>query len=165
MALPDDLQEIDPAFVHYPGTELPVVTRDGVTTTVIIGAAQGARSPVAVHSHTLYLEQELQAGASSALPDLAAERAVYVVAGAVTVDGTPLPRGTMAVLRPGDRTLRATEPSRLVVVGGEPAGPRLIWWNFVHSSGERIDRAKQEWARGDFAPVPEDDEFIPLPAR
>jgi len=165
MALPEDRQEIDPAFVHHPRSELPVIDGDGVTTTVIIGNASGERSPVAVHSETLYLEQRLETGATVVLPDHVAERAVYVVSGGLTVGDCPLQSGAMAVVRPGGIKLRAAEPSRIMVVGGEPMGSRVIWWNFVHTSQARIDRAKQDWANGAFDRVPDDDEFIPLPER
>ena len=53
---------------------------------------------------------------------------------------------------------------RCMVLGGEPAdGPRHIWWNFVSSSEARIERARQDWKLGRFAPVPGESEFIPLP--
>jgi len=163
IALPEAEQEIDPAFVHYPKDELPVVAGDGVTTTIIIGSALGERSPVATHADTLYLEQRLEAGAASPVTAAAAERGVYVVDGEVEVHGERLTPGRMAVLRPGDATVSAVSPSRIMVVGGETVGPRHIWWNFVHSSRERIERAKHEWVHGVFDPVPDDDEFIPLP--
>lgn len=163
MALPEDLQEIEPAFVHYPKDRLPVVTGDGVATTVIIGRTEGATSPVAVHADTLYLEQRLEAGASALLPDNPVERGVYVVVGEVSIHDEVLSAGSMAVLKPGAAELKATEASRVMVVGGQAVGARHIWWNFVHSSKERIDRAKKDWVDGAFGTVPGDDEFIPLP--
>ena len=50
-------------------------------------------------------------------------------------------------------------------MGGAPMdGPRYIWWNFVSSSKDRIDQAKEEWRSGRFALVPGDEkEIIPLP--
>lgn len=163
MALPENDQEIDPAFAHYPKDSLPVITRDGVVTTVIIGSAHGEQSPVATHAETLYLEQRLEGGASSTLPADIAERAVFVVDGEITVRGEVLSAGTMAVLQRGDAVLAANQPSRVMVIGGEAIGPRHIWWNFVHSSRERIERAKRDWVDGAFDRVPEDDDFIPLP--
>ena len=53
------------------------------------------------------------------------------------------------------------------MLGGEPLeGPRFIWWNFVSSSKDRIEQAKEEWQRNRFGQtVPGDEtEFIPLPA-
>jgi redox-sensitive bicupin YhaK (pirin superfamily) len=164
MALPQALQEIEPAFVHYPKETLPIIERDGVTTTVIIGDAHGARSPVSVHADTLYLDCQIEDGVRMRLPDNATERAVYVVSGRVAVAGcTELGPGSMAVLRPGSVELHAAETSRLMMVGGEPIGRRIIWWNFVHASQERINDAKHDWKEGAFARVPDDDEFIPLP--
>ena len=163
MALPEAEQEIDPAFAHYPKDELPVIKGAGVTTTVIIGGALGGRSPVATHAETLYLEQRLEAGVISPVPDHAAERGVYVVTGEIEVHDDVLIPGTMAVLEPGDAMLKAVRPSRVMIIGGESIGSRHIWWNFVHTSQERIDRAKDDWIQGNFDRVPGDNEFIPLP--
>ena len=60
-------------------------------------------------------------------------------------------------------TLTAVEESRVAIIGGEDVGPRVVYWNFVHTSRERIEAAKQDWREGSFARVPGDDEFIPLP--
>jgi redox-sensitive bicupin YhaK (pirin superfamily) len=163
MALPENRQEIEPAFVHYPADQLPRKTKDGVSTTVIIGEAEGLRSPVAVHAQTLYVEHRLEAGSRLALPADVEERAVYVVAGEVTIGRRALADGTMALLCPRPLELRAASPSHVLVIGGENLGERQIWWNFVHSSAARIERAKREWSKGGFARIPGDDEFIPLP--
>jgi redox-sensitive bicupin YhaK (pirin superfamily) len=48
--------------------------------------------------------------------------------------------------------------------GASLASKRYIWWNFVSSSKERIEQAKNEWKTGRFDIVPGDEkEFIPLP--
>jgi redox-sensitive bicupin YhaK (pirin superfamily) len=165
MALPDHLQEIDPAFAHYAEDELPVIKDAGVTTTVIIGSVRGERSPVTAYTDTIYLDQQIEAGTNAVLPGDIAERGVFVVDGEITVGDELLSAGTMAVLRRGEATLRANRPSHVMIVGGEAIGPRHIWWNFVHSSQERIDGAKQDWINGVFDRVPGDNEFIPLPSR
>jgi hypothetical protein len=163
MALSKDLQEIEPAFVHYPADQLPSSTQAGVSTTVIIGEAEGLRSPVAVHADTLYVEHRLAAGSRVALPNDVEERAVYVVAGEVTIGRRVLAEGTMALLCPRALELRAASPSHVMVIGGANQGERQLWWNFVHSSAARIEAAKRDWSNGVFAKVPNDDEFIPLP--
>ncbi len=74
----------------------------------------------------------------------------------------------MAVLRPrAEAALQAQRPSRVMLLGGAPlGGARHIWWNFVSSSEERIERAKRDWKEGRFGKIPGDDaEFIPLPER
>jgi redox-sensitive bicupin YhaK (pirin superfamily) len=166
IALPLDREEMEPGFIHYPTASLPALALGGAEVRVIMGEAYGARSPVATYSPTLYLEVRLAEGAELALPGHASERAAYVVEGAVTIAERPYREGTMAVARSGaDVRLRASAPSRVMVVGGEPLGPRHIWWNFVSSSKERIEQAKRDWTGGRFGKVPGDDEFIPLPER
>ena len=166
IALPLEREEMEPNFIHYPTASLPEVELGGATVRVIMGSAYGARSPVATYSPTLYLEVRLGAGAELALPEDASERAAYVAEGAVAIDGRQYHEGTMAVARTGaDVRLRASAPSRVMVVGGEPLGPRHIWWNFVSSSKERIEQAKRDWTAGRIGKVPGDDEFIPLPER
>jgi redox-sensitive bicupin YhaK (pirin superfamily) len=138
-----------------------------------VGSAFGLTSPVVVRSPTLYIDIALQAGDALPLP-LAEERAVYVVSGAVTLDGQALPEQHMAVLNPGDEPLLAGEAdARVVVIGGTPLGPRHLWWNFVASDPARLVAAAAEWAEfangpggpgPRFAPVPGETEFIPAPA-
>jgi hypothetical protein len=108
---------------------------------------------------------ELAAGARCLLPAEHEERAVYLVDGELTVDGEAVPAGACATLVPGHPAeLRAVSACRCMVLGGEPAdGPRHIWWNFVSSSEARIERARQDWKLGRFAPVTGESEFIPLP--
>jgi len=165
LALPEEDEETEPAFYHYPGADMPSVEVDGVPVRVMMGAAYGATSPVKVFAETLYIEAQLQGGQTLTLPQ-AEERAVYVAAGALQVQHTAVPEHAMAVLAPAEGlTLEATRDSRIAVVGGESLGQRYIDWNFVSSRRERIEQAKQDWKAGRFPLVPGDDEeFIPLPA-
>ena len=164
IALPLDLEETEPTFLHYPASSLPEMTIDGATVRVIMGSAYGLQSPVLTYSPTLYLEASLAANAKLAVLDEAPERAVYVVAGRIDVGGTAYGEGTLVVLRGGVTVpLTAETEARLIVIGGTPIGPRHIWWNFVSSSEARIERAKHDWAEMRMGTVPGDDEFIPLP--
>ncbi len=164
IALPLELEEMEPSFLHYPAASLPERDFDGCKLRAIIGNAYGMQSPVLTYSPTLYLEASLPAGGELVLLDEAQERAVYVVSGRVMIGDAGYAEGTLAVVREGATPkLRASGATRLVVIGGAPVGPRHIWWNFVHSSEERIERAKQDWAAMRMGTVPGDDEFIPLP--
>lgn len=66
----------------------------------------------------------------------------------------------------GPIKLEAETAAHLVLLGGEPMPEkRYIWWNFVSTSEERIEQAKEDWAKGRFGVIPGDDkEFIPLPS-
>jgi redox-sensitive bicupin YhaK (pirin superfamily) len=164
IALPEQDEECEPDFTHYPADDLPQLSLPGVQATLIMGEAFGEQSPVTTYSRTLYMECRLEAGAELALPDDEQELAVYVVEGSVSVDDTLLEAGMMAVACPGKvLTLTAKEAGRLMVIGGDRLAERHIFWNFVHSDPERIEQAKLDWREGRFPPVPGDDEFIPLP--
>ncbi|UEM18540.1 pirin family protein [Skermanella mucosa] len=167
VALPAHAEETDPAFVHHPADDLPLIEGEGKRVRVIAGSLYGAASPVATLTETFYADAALDAGASIPLPADQEERAVYVVQGRIDIAGDRFEPGQLLVFRPGDAiTITALEPARLMLLGGAAMdGPRHIWWNFVSSSKDRIEQAKADWKAGRFGAVPDDAEFIPLPER
>ena len=168
--MPAEDEELEPSFSHTPAAAIPALQRPGVALRVLIGNAFGIASPVPTRSPTLYLDIALEAGAELELPgDLARERALYGVDDAFAVDGTPVPPHRMAVLDAGRTVrLRSERPARLVLIGGEPLGPRYMWWNFVSSRKERIVQAADAWAaqpNSAFPQVAGERDFIPLPEK
>lgn len=172
IALPDADAETAPAFFHHPKAGLPLLERDGATMRLIAGRALGAVSPVTTFSPMFYLAVEAEAGAAIPLPADHAERAAYVVSGRLSVHGSPMEEKTMAVFRPGAAPpLRALTACRVMLLGGAPLGPRVIWWNFVAADKARLDQARRDWeesARGGFAGTvfalpPGENAFIPPP--
>jgi redox-sensitive bicupin YhaK (pirin superfamily) len=162
-ALPTADEEMAPSFAHTPAADIPELEVGGAQVRVLIGEAFGVQSPVAVRSPTLYLDIALNPGDAFPLPP-ATERAVYVVDGAVQLDGEAVPPFTMVVLAPGDEPmLSASSAARAVLIGGDPLGHRHLWWNFVSSRKERLLQAADDWAAGRFDTVPGETEFIPLP--
>jgi redox-sensitive bicupin YhaK (pirin superfamily) len=168
VALPLEQEGVKPRFEHHAAPTIPKETLDRVTIEVVAGAAYGLRSPVTVLSPTLYVHAQLERGARLPIDDAHEERAMYVAQGAIGCDSQVVQAGTMLVFRPGAKvTIAAEERSRVLLVGGARlANERHIYWNFVSSSPERIERAKDDWANGRFPKVPGDEvEFIPLPER
>jgi redox-sensitive bicupin YhaK (pirin superfamily) len=165
VALPLSDEETPAAFHHFPVPQLPVHEAAGLHLRLIAGEAFGLRSPVRVFSQMFYADAMLERDATMNMPTEHAQRAAYVVEGAIEVEGGAFDEGTLLVFAEGESaTLRATRASRVALLGGAPLdGARHIWWNFVASSPARIERAKRDWANGKFAPVPGDSEFIPLP--
>jgi redox-sensitive bicupin YhaK (pirin superfamily) len=165
IALPTADEEAAPYFEHHPAATIPHVTRAGAELDVVVGTAYGARSPVPTCSPTLYVVGALQAGATLPLPEEHPERALYLVEGSLACGERRISPGSMVVLRSGAVRVRALLPSRFILIGGAPLdGERHIWWNFVASSRERIERAKSDWKAGRFPTVPGDDrEHIALP--
>lgn len=164
LALPEAQEEIEPAFYHYPGDNIPRITIGDVPVRVMMGSAFGVTSPVKLFSDTLYLEAHLKAGQKLDIPR-AQERAVYVAEGGLKVDGTHIPEYAMAVFTDMPAiAVEAERETRLAIIGGESFKRRYIEWNFVSSRQQRIEQAKLDWKSGRFAKVPDDEqEFIPLP--
>jgi redox-sensitive bicupin YhaK (pirin superfamily) len=165
VALPKEHEETDPGFAHYAAASLPVIEGEGTTVRVIAGSCFGKTSPVKTLSSLFYADASLQAGASFALGNDYEERAIYLLEGQLKIAGQSFDPGRLLVFAAGDEiTVNANGAARWLVFGGEPLdAPRHVWWNFVSSSRERIEKAKTDWKEGRFAPVPGDAEFIPLP--
>lgn len=166
LALPDGKEEIDPAFEHVAADQLPQIDGDGVTARVIMGSLWGVSAPTTQHAETIYADIGLDAGAAILIDAQADERAILVAMGEASLDGQPLETHSLYILQPGlPMTLRAHQNSRVMLLGGEAfKTPRHVWWNFVSSSRDRINQAKDDWRAGRFPTVPGDEkEWIPIP--
>ena len=165
VALPDGHEDGEPDFTHYPGSVIPQRALGGVTLSVVAGEAFRLRSPVVTLWPTLYVDAQFAPEAVLDVPPEHDERAVYVVRGELAIDDGKAVEGQLAVLTPGRKIrLRANGETQAMLLGGSRfPTPRLIWWNFVASSQERIERAKERWTKRQFPPIPGETEFIPLP--
>lgn len=168
VALPQTHEESEPDFSHVGSAELPVQEDKGVLARVIAGSFHGRRSPVNTLSELYQVDIVLQPGARLDVPADYPERAIYVAQGALDLgrDGI-FEAGQLLVLKPGQQVVlrgAGTGPARLLLVGGEAMdGPRYLTWNFVSSSPELIEQAKDDWRNQRFPSVPEETEYIPLP--
>jgi redox-sensitive bicupin YhaK (pirin superfamily) len=165
VALPESMEEIEPTFSHHDAKDLPTYEGEGLWARLIAGAAFGAVAKVKTYSPMFYVHWRLVAGAKAQLPAEYLERAAYIALGRVEIEGQVFSSGDMLVFSPKRPVLFiATEPSVLMLVGGEPLGERFLEWNFVSSSKARIDQAKADWQAGRMK-LPDFDnrEHIPLP--
>jgi redox-sensitive bicupin YhaK (pirin superfamily) len=167
VALPRAHEETAPAFHHHPAATLPSLDVPGGRLRVVAGRGYGEEAPVRVFADTLYVAIDLDADGEVALDAGHRERALYVLEGEAQLDGADIPAMHLVVLDEGVRhRLRAKTPLKAMLLGGEPLdGPRHLWWNFVSSSKDRIEQAKDDWRDGRFDAVPGEEEFIPLPER
>lgn len=171
LALPGSEEDAPARFEHASADSLPVIEEGGVRLRLILGHAYGARSPVKVPTELFHIDAELAPGAMLPLPDEHEDRGVHVLSGSVEVAGQNFEASRMMVFRPGDRLSLRVGPAgaRIILLGGATMpGPRHIWWNFVASSKERIEAAKEAWQAGDFTHgrfrlPPGETEHIPLP--
>ena len=171
VALPEAKEDMAPDFEHHNEADLPVIESDGATARLILGSAWGETSPVTMHSEIFYADVVLGSNAAVPLPDNHEDRGIYVTEGAIEISGDRFEAGQMMVFRPGDMLSARAGPegARLMLLGGETLnGPRYIWWNFVASSPERIEVAKEAWKEADWEngrfqlPPGDEDEFIPI---
>ena len=166
LALPDGGEEVVPAFDHIAADGLPVIEDAGVNARVLMGTLWGVTAATPQHSPTIYADIALTGG-SIPIEAGADERAVMLVGGTAELDGEPLQPFTLYVLRPGhEARLTSANGGRLMLLGGQAfTTRRYVFWNFVSSSRDRINQAKEDWKALRFPLVPGDDqEFIPLPA-
>ncbi len=166
IALPEKVEDMAPAFANVGVAQLPEYREQGVSLRVIMGSFAGMAAPVPTYSETVYVDVRLGAGQRLQLPADIEERAIYVLSGEVDISGDRFGKHRLLVFKPGDvLTISAAGDAHFVLLGGASIGSkRYIWWNFVSSSQEKIEQAKEEWRTGRFDIVPGDeDEFIPLP--
>ena len=166
LAMPRDKEEVAPGFEHTAAPDLPLIDADGIEVRLIMGEGWGAASPVTCHSPTIYASIMLSPGSKTQLDSDADERAIYLLHGDLSVDGTPLQPQHLVLLAPGNKPLLTSSGgASMMLCGGAPMdGERHVWWNFVSSSRDRINEAKRAWRSGEFVLPPDDhDEFIPLP--
>jgi redox-sensitive bicupin YhaK (pirin superfamily) len=166
LALPDGQEEIAPAFDHVPPDALPLVEGGGAIARILMGTLWGATAATPQHSPTIYADIQLGIGGSIPVDSGADERAVMLVGGEAELDGQPLELFALYILRPGHKArLSSGTGGRLMLMGGQAfATRRYVFWNFVSSSRDRINQAKEDWKALRFALIPSDDqEYIPLP--
>lgn len=164
LALPQAEEQGEPSYSHHPAASLPRSDAMGVQITLIAGSGFCLQSPVPVRSPTLYAELKLQAGASLLIPAEQRERALYLIDGEARLEDDDLPRRGLAVLPEGEELLlSACSECHLALIGGEPLGPRRMYWNFIASEPALLEQAKQRWAGGDWPQVPGETARIELP--
>jgi redox-sensitive bicupin YhaK (pirin superfamily) len=167
IALPEANEEMDPAFEHVAKADLPVIETTNARARIIMGSLWGATAPTTTYAGTIYADIVLDPGGEVPVDADADERAVYLALGEASLDGVPLEPMTLYVLKPGVATsLKSLSGGRVMLCGGDAfSTPRHVWWNFVSSSRDRINQAKEDWNAGRFPKVPGDDkEYIPIPA-
>ena len=171
IALPDEHEETAPRFEHFGSEDLPVHEANGVRIRIVVGTAFGKQAPAKTYSEMFFADALIDPNTSLTLPDAHLERGIFIGRGSLRIDDDIYTEGDLLVAQPHSEINIHSESdgTRLALFGGQPVGPRRLWWNFVASSMDKIEAAKQawqeqDWANGRFQLPPDDaDEFIPLP--
>ncbi|NHB56918.1 pirin family protein [Acinetobacter sp. 194] len=159
IALPDDKLNIAPRFDHYP--ELPVVEKDGIEYTVLVGEFLGKTSPVEVYTPLLGVDLTAKENVTTRIAlNPKFEYGFMALEGTAVINGHELNQDNLVVLEPGLEHIEIEihQNSRVLLLGGEPfESPILLWWNFVGRTHEELSIAREQWVNGDerFGSIPE----------
>lgn len=149
LALPDPLEEMDPAFEHHTGATLPEVVRDGTTVRLGLGAFEGAVALTTCHVPTLFAEIRMEAGSTLPVRADYEEQAVMLLGGDVSVDGVELTEHRLAVLAGEQAVLSSSQGAHVLLLGGARfPSRRYIGGSFVASSPEKLRRWMHDSASG-----------------
>lgn len=166
VAMPKELEEIEPNFTHIPAETIPHWEQDGMFLKLIAGNLFGHASPVPVYSPLYFLEiKSKEAVKVNIGSDLFGESALYILNGTIQSEGIQYhPKHILIAKDARLCEFEMAENTTVYIFGGEPfPEERFIYWNFVSSDKERIETAKQDWLEQNFPEVPGETEFVPLP--
>tara|TARA_R110002051_G_scaffold30845_5_gene71013 strand:- start:2219 stop:3094 length:876 start_codon:yes stop_codon:yes gene_type:complete len=166
VALPKEIEDCEPEFHHFNPDELPT-WKDGETTfKLVAGKGYGKQSPVPVHSELFMIEiKNKEAYQLNTKDHLKGEIGICIVEGGIEACGEAVEKGNIIVSKVEDTCNTLLKPnSHILLFGGIPfKEERHIYWNFVSSSKEKIEKAKTDWENKSFPLMEDDVSYIPLP--
>lgn len=166
IALPKELENMDPNFVHIEANALPTWQEGTIDFKLIAGEFEDKKSGVPVYSKLYMIEIKAHEDQTVNLQDrLYGESGLYILEGEVLSNG--LSFGPKQILITKDADLCSFDikaGSTIYLFGGEPfPEEHYIYWNFVSSSRETIEKAKTRWKNQEFPKVSGETDFVPLP--
>ncbi len=170
VALPKELEEMEPEFFHIGAEELPEWEENGLQYKLIAGEALGRKAGVPVYSPLFFIE--IKNPGAKTLPvnlgsELYGESGLYILDGHIESEGNVFEPRQILVAK--DSTLchfNIGPQSVIYIFGGKPFDEeRFIYWNFVSSDKEKLEEAKQRWKAQQFPEVPGETGYIPLPEK
>ncbi|UYW00826.1 pirin family protein [Flavobacterium agricola] len=170
IALPKDLEETEPKFKHIDAQALPIWTEDAVHYKLIAGEVLGYASPVPTYSPLYMIEVKNTTNETKTIDfknQLFGESGLYILEGEVQIENQTFGPKQILITLDAHLCQFNLAPQTTVYVFGGDAFPeeRFIFWNFVSTSKERIEKAKQDWMaqNENFPKVPNETEWIPIP--
>lgn len=168
VALPKDLEGMDPAFFHIEADQLPQWEEGALQYKLIAGEVLGRKSPVPVYSPLYMIEikstekQTVQIGA-----DLYGEAGLYILEGKIEAEDNYFENKALLVAKDSKLCTFTMEANTTVYLFGGDAFPEMrhIDWNFVATDKEIIQAAKDKWKQQDYERIKTDPvDFVPYPS-
>lgn len=166
VALPKELEDMEPQFHHIEGKDLPKWKDQSAEFTLVAGEGYGKKSPVPVHSPLFMIEvKNAEAYSLNVNGKLKGEIGICIVEGSIEACGEVVEKGNILVSKVEDTcNIKLSPNTHLLLFGGEPfPEERHIFWNFVSSSKETIEQAKEAWKNKTFPMMTDDNTYVPLP--
>ena len=167
MALPEEMEYIEPSFLHVKKCNLPHILREKVMMRLIAGEAFNRTSPVKTYWPMFYLDVVAERGATLERPCGDFETGIYLQSGGLEISNAEFGTGDFLVLEEADVEVRVMQNARILFLGGKrfEKTPHMFW-NFVSFDRNRIEKEKKRWEGRGFPAIPGDsEEFIPIPSR
>lgn len=168
VALPRELEDVDPEFHHIDASELQNWKDSTTEFRLIAGNGFGKSSPLPVHSELFMVEVKAQDEYELKIKgELQGEIGICIVKGAIEACNDLIEQGNMLVSKIEDSCTIILKPeTHVLLFGGQPfPEERHIYWNFVSTSKDKIEEAKERWKKHEFPKVEDDDTYVPLPGR
>lgn len=166
VALPKDLEDCEPEFHHIEEKELPKWQEGSARFKLIAGEGYGKKSPVPVKSELFMIEMKTEEAFQLNTKDkLKGEIGICIVEGSIEACGESVEKGNMLVSKVEDVcNVKVSPNSHLLLFGGKPfEEERFIYWNFVSSSKEKLEKAKENWRNKAFPKVTNDTTYVEMP--
>lgn len=166
VALPKNLEDIEPEFHHFDSSELPSWKDGPAEFKLVAGEGYGKKAPVPVHSNLFMVEIKTTDTFRLNTKDyLKGEIGICIVEGSIEACGEVVKKGNILVSKVEDTCNTILHPNTHILLFGGEVFPeeRHIYWNFVSHSKEKIDLAKQQWADKTFPMMENDSTYVPLP--
>lgn len=167
VALPKELEEMEPQFHHIDAQDLPKWEDGDTKFTLVAGKGYGKESPVPVHSELFMVEiQNKETYILNVNGNLKGEIGICIVSGGIEACGETVGEGNILVSKVEDTCNITLKPNtHLLLFGGEPfPEERYIYWNFVSSDQTKLEWAKTAWANKTFPMMENDNTYVPLPS-
>lgn len=165
VALPDETEDQDPSFVHYPKSQIPELVFSEYSAQIIVGKFNGTSSPVKPSSEMVFVNFKTNTKCKIQFEYPEFELGVYLISGEIKVKDLELKTHQMKTFTESGE-VEASAGAHFILIGGRSfQTTRHIFWNFVSSSPEKIEAAKAAWKNRTFPQVPGESEFVPLPEK
>ncbi|GGD94025.1 pirin family protein [Planktosalinus lacus] len=166
VALPKKFEDCEPEFHHFDVEQLPKWREGSATFKLIAGEGYGKKSPVPVKSELFMIEIKTEKQFElNTKNNLQVEIGICIVEGEIEACGTSIKKGNMMVSKVENTCNVTIKPkTHLLLFGGKPyEEERFIYWNFVSSDKNKLEKAKIDWKNNAFLKVPGDTTYVKMP--